>query len=150
MRTDDSSWTEPSEVHVTRIDVPFLDLTWFFVKASLAMALAFSVTSWLWVVIGTGVLTLSAGLLVLVGVPGWFVSPPGPTVAAPTPPAVVTVLPSPPPAPSVIQPAPAPEPEPEVAPDEPTDAEIDANRAATEAMMRAEIERHRREKQQQR
>ena len=36
--------------------VPFLELTWFFVKASLAMALAFSVTSWLWVVIGTGVI----------------------------------------------------------------------------------------------
>jgi hypothetical protein len=80
----DPGWSEPSEVHVTRVDVPFLELTWFFVKASLAMALAFSVTSWLWVVIGTGVIALSAGLLLLLGVPGWFATAPSAvTVARP-------------------------------------------------------------------
>ncbi|MEQ1504246.1 MAG: hypothetical protein ABMB14_18535, partial [Myxococcota bacterium] len=73
---EDGSWPEPSEVHVTRIDVPFLELTWFFIKASLAMALAFSVTSWLWVMIGTGIGSLLAGLLFLLGVPRLLAAPP--------------------------------------------------------------------------
>jgi hypothetical protein len=68
-RGEPSSWVDPQQVHVTRIDVPFLELTWFFIKSSLALALAFSVTSWLWVMIATGIASLLAGLLYLVGVP---------------------------------------------------------------------------------
>jgi hypothetical protein len=41
MRYDQDEGT-PTEVTLSRIDVPFLELTWFFIKASLAMALAFS------------------------------------------------------------------------------------------------------------
>jgi hypothetical protein len=140
MNTSDPQWSEPNEVHVTRVDVPFLELTWFFVKASLAMALAFSVTSWLWVVIGTGVMALSAGLLLLLGVPGWFavdrpaVQPlPPPTVLSAPPPLIV----APPPPPVVLDEA-----EEEIPVDP---VPVDPNNAATEALMRAELERRRRE-----
>src|SRR5687767_13831673 len=128
---EDTNAVEPTEVHLSRIDVPFLELTWFFVKASLAMALAFSVTSWLWVVIGTGVMALSAGLLLLLGVPGWFASPAAAPVAQPP----VVVAPPPPP---VVVPAPAAaaavaEPEPELTPEEEElapPAPVDPNKAA--------------------
>jgi hypothetical protein len=139
MNPSDPRWSDPNEVHVTRVDVPFLELTWFFVKASLAMALAFSVTSWLWVVIGTGVMALSAGLLLLLGVPGWFAA--GPTTVQVAPPPMVLA----PPPPVVTAPPPVmliePEEVPEIEPAQP----IDPNKAATEALMRAEIERRRRE-----
>lgn len=138
----DGDWEhEPSEVHVTRVDLPFLELTWFFVKASLAMALAFSVTSWLWVVIGTGVITLSAGILVLIGVPGWFVPDPEPVVTmAPAP------LALPPPPPPVLADEPPTEPAEAAAAEAPPPEPVDPNKAATEAMQRAEIERMRRER----
>lgn len=140
-------WQEPNEVHLTRIDVPFLDLTWFFVKASMALGVAFLVTSWLWVVIGTGVVALSSGLLLLLGVPGWFVSMEQPMAAATAPPIEQ-------PAPVLVI-APAPQLEPPPPPVEPTPAPApvlgdDANRAATEAAQRAEIERMRREREQSR
>lgn len=140
----DRDWQEPNEVHLTRIDVPFLDLTWFFVKASMALGVAFLVTSWLWVVIGTGVVALSSGLLLLLGVPGWFMSM-EPTLASATPPPieqpapVLLIAPAP-----QIEPPPPPEPPPAPAPV----VEEDANRAATEAAQRAEIERMRRQREQ--
>ncbi|MCA9489261.1 MAG: hypothetical protein KC621_05045 [Myxococcales bacterium] len=142
----DRDWQEPNEVHLTRIDVPFLDLTWFFVKASMALGVAFLVTSWLWVVIGTGVVALSSGLLLLLGVPGWFMSMEQPMAAASAPPSiepapVLLIAPAP-----AIEPPPPPEPEPEPVPVQ----NEDANRAATEAAQRAEIERMRREREQNR
>lgn len=129
----------PAEVHLTRIDVPFVELTAFFVKSSFALGLAFLLTSWLWVIVGTGVAALSAGLLVLAGVPGWFAAEPPPTPV----PVVAPAPPEPPPivvlAPPVIEPAPTPA---------PVAAAEDPNRAATEAAQRAEIERVRRERAQ--
>jgi hypothetical protein len=129
----------PAEVHLTRIDVPFVELTAFFVKSSFALGLAFLLTSWLWVIVGTGVAALSAGLLVLAGVPGWFATEPPPTPV----PVVAPAPPDPPPivvlAPPVIEPAPTPA---------PVAAAEDPNRAATEAAQRAEIERVRRERAQ--
>jgi hypothetical protein len=142
----------PAEVHLTRIDVPFVELTAFFVKASFALGLAFLLTSWLWVIVGTGVAGLSAGLLVLAGVPGWFESeapaPAAVAVAAPAP------APAPPPEPTPIvvlsqpifeaePPAPPPAAQPVAAATPP-----DANRAATEAAQLAELERMRRERAQ--
>ena len=141
----DRDWQEPNEVHLTRIDVPFLDLTWFFVKASMAMGVAFLVTSWLWVVIGTGVVALSSGLLLLIGVPGWFASQPVAEAPPPVEPAqVVVISPPPPPAPPPPEPVEA-EPEPVV--EAAVAAPGDANQAATEAAQRAEIERMRRDRQ---
>ncbi len=134
-----------SGVRVIDLDIPFLNLTWFFVKASLAMAFAVALTSWVWVLIGTGMATLSALLVVGMGVPSWFDGQPNPIAAPPplampasAPPAVVLV-PTPVPAPAPpAEPAPAaavaPAPNP------------DANRAATEAAQRAELNRSRREK----
>lgn len=135
----------PAEVHLTRIDVPFVELTAFFVKASFALGLAFLLTSWLWVIVGTGVAGLGAGLLVLAGVPDWFAAPPPPLpIVAPAPAPVVAAGVETPPivvlAPPVIEPAPAPPP-----PAAPPVTD-DANRAATEAAQRAEIERIRRER----
>ena len=123
--------------------MPFVDLTAFFVKASFALGLAFLLTSWLWVIVGTGVAGLSAGLLVLAGVPDWFEAE-----LPPAPPAVVAVAPAPPAPPpeptTVILQEPvvsAPVPAPEVAP-----PVVDPNRAATEAAQLEEIERARRER----
>jgi hypothetical protein len=143
----------PTEVTLSRIDVPFLELTWFFIKASLAMALAFSVTSWLWVLIGTAIVSLSAGLLFVLGIPRLLltpqVAPPAEIhapaeisapVAQPGLPEPATTLPAvaPGPAPGDIVPAePAPTPPP---------APRDPNREATEAAQRAELERLRKEK----
>lgn len=139
---------DPHEVHLTRIDVPFVELTAFFVKASFALGLAFLLTSWLWVIVGTGVGALSAGLLVLAGVPGWFA--PGPTAEAVAPPApapVVLAAPAPePPPPIVVLSAPLLDPAP--APSAPPAPPVDANQAATEAAQLAEIERMRRERAQ--
>ncbi len=139
--------TSPTGVRVTDLDIPFLNLTWFFVKASLAMAFAVALTSWVWVLIGTGMATLSALLVVGLGVPDWFDGTPPPVAApttmplpAPAPPAVV-VLPAPAPVPA---PTAAAVPEPEPVPEPSLDP--DANRAATEAAQRAELERIRREK----
>jgi pyruvate/2-oxoglutarate dehydrogenase complex dihydrolipoamide acyltransferase (E2) component len=156
---EDTNATEPSEVHLTRIDVPFLELTWFFIKASLAMALAFSVTSWLWVMIGTGMIALSAGLLFLLGVPRLFVTTPVPETPAaliapapaapPMPEPVVEAAPTP--EPSSAAPAPAPAPTPEATPAPvviPTGDARDPNREATEAAQREELERIRRERAQ--
>ncbi len=72
-------------------------LTWFFVKASLAAALAFSITSWLWVLIGTGVVTLTAALLLALGVPGWLTPrpPPPPQAVAPGTPNLTVHAPGP-------------------------------------------------------
>jgi hypothetical protein len=145
--TPDGWFQSANHVHVTRLDIPFVNLTWFFVKASLAAALAFSVTSWLWVVIGTGVVTLSAALLLALGVPGWL-APPTPPVApavAPGTPSVTVVAP-PPPAPvppEIVAPAQATAevPEPEGAP-----GESDPNAAATEAMLRQQLEELRRKR----
>lgn len=146
----------PNPVRVTALDIPFLSLTWFFVKASLALSLAFALTSWVWVLMGTGVTALVAVLLVGMGVPGWFTEAAAPQ--APATPRVVQAPPASPPAPRAAPPvAVEPEPEPEVevevevetepeplpepvAPPQPTDP----NAAATEAAMRAEIERARR------
>ncbi len=144
----------PNPVRVTALDIPFLSLTWFFVKASLALSLAFALTSWVWVLMGTGVTALVAVLLVGMGVPGWFTEAAAPQ--APATPRVVQAPPASPPAPRAappvsVEPQPEPEPEPEVetepeplpepvAPPQPTDP----NAAATEAAMRAEIERARR------
>ena len=75
-----------SGVRVTDLDIPFLNLTWFFVKASLALAFAVALTSWVWVLIGTGMATLSALLVVGLGVPTWFAAPP-----AAAPPTAVAV-----------------------------------------------------------
>lgn len=137
----------PTEVVVARIDVPFLELTWFFIKASLAMALAFSVTSWLWVLIGTAIVSLSAALLFVLGIPAMLI-PQEPQLASnPAPsPAIVTAAPAPAPEPLAAPEAlPAPElpqePEPEA-----TKPPVDPHRAATEAAQRAELERIRREK----
>jgi hypothetical protein len=133
----------PSEVHLTRIDVPFVDLTAFFVKASFALGLAFLLTSWLWVIVGTGVAGLTAGLLVLAGVPDWFepATPPDPLPVV----AAVAAPPAPAPEPTIVilqEPVvPLPVPPPEVAP-----PAVDPNRAATEAAQLAEIERARRER----
>jgi len=136
-----------SGVRVIDLDIPFLNLTWFFVKASLAMAFAVALTSWVWVLIGTGMATLSALLVVGMGVPSWFDGVPDP-IAAPTP------LPMPAPAPAppavVLVPTPVPAPAPPVEP-APAAAAVpapnpDANRAATEAAQRAELDRIRREK----
>ena len=144
----------PNPVRVTALDSPFQSLTWFFVKASLALSLAFALTSWVWVLMGTGVTALVAVLLVGMGVPGWFTEAAAPQ--APATPRVVQAPPASPPAPRAAPPvAVEPEPEPEVevevetepeplpepvAPPQPTDP----NAAATEAAMRAEIERARR------
>lgn len=152
LRPDEERWVDPNEVHVTRIDVPFLELTWFFIKASLAMALAFSVTSWLWVMIGTGIGSLLAGILFLLGVPGLLLSgrpaveigpaqvaAPAPIAApAPAPPPEPPPLAAPAPAEGVVEPAPAP------APAAPA---VDPDQAATEAAQRAELDRIRRERQ---
>jgi hypothetical protein len=132
-----------SGVRVIDLDIPFLNLTWFFVKASLALAFAVALTSWVWVLIGTGMATLSALLVVGLGVPSWFDGAPEPVAAptaapAPAPPAIV-VVPAPAPAPVPVPP-PAPE---AAAASEPNP---DANRAATEAAQRAELERIRRER----
>lgn len=161
---EDTNATEPSEVHLTRIDVPFLELTWFFIKASLAMALAFSVTSWLWVMIGTGMIALSAGLLFLLGVPRLFVPPteiapaeiapveisapapadPPPEIAEPglaDPPTPAELLP--PARPPAARVGSEPTPEPVVIPADGRDP----NREATEAAQREELERLRRERE---
>ena len=167
---EDTNAAEPSEVHLTRIDVPFLELTWFFIKASLAMALAFSVTSWLWVMIGTGMIALSAGLLFLLGVPRLFVPPTeaasvelsAPVPAAEPPPAPAEPPPAPADAPSEAvpptQPPPPSDPPPapsggttrtEATPEPvviPADGR-DPNREATEAAQREELERLRRERE---
>jgi hypothetical protein len=152
---EDTNAVEPTEVHLSRIDVPFLELTWFFIKASLAMALAFSVTSWLWVMIGTGMVTLSAGLLFLIGVPRLFAAP----TAAIAPPAILAPAPEPVPVPEpVVEVAPEPAapvapapPVPVVAPTPPpppvpVGSQVDPNQEATEAAQRAELERARRER----
>lgn len=125
-------------VRVIDLDIPFISLTWFFVKASLSMALAVALTSWIWVVIGSGMITLSAALVVGLGVPAWFEPAPVEAPATPPPPPVVVVQP-PPPAPAPVEAPATPEP---VAPA----PAVDPNREATEAAMRAELERHRREK----
>lgn len=162
---EDTNATEPSEVHLTRIDVPFLELTWFFIKASLAMALAFSVTSWLWVMIGTGMIALSAGLLFLLGVPRLFVA-----ASVPEPAALVAPAPEAPPMPEpAVEAAPTPAPDastpaPAAAAEVPTPASVvspngeargasaregdapDPNREATQAAQREELERLRRER----
>lgn len=153
---EDTNAVEPTEVHLARIDVPFLELTWFFIKASLAMALAFSVTSWLWVMIGTGMITLSAGLLFLIGVPRLFAAPSQAEIApaaivAPAPvPEAAPVEVAPPPAPVEPIPTPAPPVEPTpAAPPEPVvvpPGARDPNREATEAAQREELERLRRER----
>ena len=139
----------PTGVRVIDLDIPFLSLTWFFVKASLAMSFAVALTSWIWVVVGSGMVTLSAALVVGLGVPSWFHPPPTAPVASPTPvaapapvAAAVEVAPAP-----VAAPPPASPSEP-VQPAEPWAAlpAGDPNREATEAAMRAEIERHRRER----
>jgi hypothetical protein len=135
----------PAEVHLTRIDVPFVELTAFFVKSSFALGLAFLLTSWLWVIVGTGVAGLGAGLLVLAGVPDWFAPTAPVVVAAPPPAPVAAAAPEPTPivvlAPPVIEPPPAiPVPPPPAVP------ASDADRAATEAAQLAEIERMRRER----
>jgi hypothetical protein len=129
-----------SEVHVTRLDVPFFDLTWFFVKSSLAMAVAFMLTSWLWVLIGTAVCSLGAGLLWLVGVPR-LLAPPAP----PPEPAAVVMPASPPPPPETAA-APAPVDVPAVVPPvppPPLPARPDPNAAATRELQRQELERRR-------
>jgi hypothetical protein len=136
----------PTEVQLTRIDVPFVELVAFFVKSSFALALAFLLTSWLWVIVGTGVGGLALGLMVVAGVPGWFAPPPAaPEVA---PPSIVVVQ-----APAVEVPV-VEVPVVEVpvvlgdaAPvDEAAAPNADANRSATEAAQLAELERMRRER----
>jgi hypothetical protein len=159
-REEPSSWVDPHQVHVTRIDVPFLELTWFFIKSSLALALAFSVTSWLWVMIATGIASLLAGLLYLVGVPqlvtGQSISAPA-AVVAPAPPEEGVVvggepvlLPTPTADPPPSEAAPAPPAEAQSAPDRTTDGAPapqpagDPDASATEALQREELERLRR------
>jgi hypothetical protein len=153
MRYDQDEGT-PTEVTLSRIDVPFLELTWFFIKASLAMALAFSVTSWLWVLIGTAIVSLSAGLLFVLGIPRLLLTPQvAPTQASPVEvhaPAELSAVPAEQglPEPAIAAPAVAPTPAPgDIAPAEPEPpAPRDPNREATEAAQRAEIERLRKEK----
>ena len=144
----------PAQVHVTDLDIPFLNLTWFFVKASMALACAVALTSWIWVLILTGMATLSALLVVGLGVPMWFepatpVAPPTWDLSAPTPSTPAEVIA-----------APAPAPAPVSAPGEqaidasqadapaPSQQDLEARRAATEAAQRAELERARRERSQ--
>jgi type IV secretory pathway VirB10-like protein len=128
-------------VHVTRVDVPFLDLLWLFLKSSVALALAFVLTSWLWVGVATGTFALLAACLWLLGVPR-LVAPPPP---APAPVAIAAPAPAAPPPPA---PDPAAEDAPPAPPPEPVAPPVprDPNRAATEALQRQEIERHRGER----
>jgi hypothetical protein len=143
----------PAEVALSRIDVPFLELTWFFIKASLAMALAFSVTSWLWVLIGTAIVSLSAGLLFVLGIPRLLLAPQvAPAELSPVEvhaPADLSGAPGQPglPEPAIAPEAVAPtEPPGDIAPVEPPPAPRDPNREATEAAQRAELERLRKER----
>ena len=143
----------PSDVRVTSVDVPFLSLTWFFIKASLALGLAFALTSWVWVVLGSGVVALMAALLIGAGVPGWFDARPAPVapgtpqvVVVPTPvPAEPTAAPSPPPPSVPVQATAADEPDDPPA-DEALPPGVDPNQEATDEAMRAELERARRER----
>jgi hypothetical protein len=160
----DEPHPDPQRVHLTRLDVPFLDLTWFFVKSSLALALAFTLTSWLWVLVGTGVLSLVAGLLWLLGVPALL----APVADDPVPAAIVA--PAHPGSAPATAPAASPlgaveaaavEPAAEAVPSAPGQASDpavaipaseplppDPDRAATEALQRAELERRRQERAQ--
>jgi hypothetical protein len=57
----------PSEMNVVRLDVPFLTLTGFFIKASFAAALATVVTSVIWIVIWVAMITVTFTLLTALG-----------------------------------------------------------------------------------
>ena len=145
----------PSDVRVTSVDVPFLSLTWFFVKSSLALGLAFALTSWVWVLLGAGTFSLMAALMIGAGVPQWFAEaqqapatvepPPVPVLPPPAPPAPPP--PAPAPAPAVeaaaeADPAPLEEPSPETS----TAPPGNSHQEATDEAMRAELERARRER----
>lgn len=80
------------QVNVSRLDVPFLTLTWFFVKASFAAALAAIVTSVIWLAIWTAMVLAMIAILTALGVAGMAAGAgdgtaqePPPTASVPAP-----------------------------------------------------------------
>lgn len=62
--------TGPERVNIVSLDVPFVTLTLFFIKASFAAALATIVTSVIWIAIWVAMGMVSMTLLAMLGVAG--------------------------------------------------------------------------------
>jgi len=143
----------------TGLDVPFVQLTAFFVKASLAAAFAVVITSTVWVAIAGLFVTAGVGVYMAMGQPqvlGERMAPgtpgavavvapmaPAPEVAAPPEPVPPPAAASTPPADATVAPA---EPVRDAAPVAPPrraparKASVSGTNAATEALIRKQLE----------
>jgi hypothetical protein len=143
------------------LDIPFVQLTAFFVKASLAAAFAVVITSTVWVAIAGLFVGVGVGAYVAMGQPDLFGDPmvPGTPAAvavaapmAPTPAIAAPPEPVPPPvvptgaasAPASAAAAPkavaAPVVSPPASPARPRKASVSGTNAATEALIRKQLE----------